>query len=178
MKNLPSRQLLKQLLDYDPLTGKLTWKPRSLSRFKDQRGCSTWNAVYANKPAFTAVDRKGYHVGAIENQGYRAHRVIYMIMAGTDPQQIDHIDGDPANNRWANLRSLPGGLNQKNMKRPRNNQSGHIGVFWHKDKQRWLAYITSNKKRINLGYFEDINDAIAARKQAEVDHGFHPNHGR
>lgn len=178
MKSLPSRQYLNTILSYDPATGELTWKSRPLSHFKDQRGCSTWNTMFAGKPAFTATDRKGYRVGAINNEGQRAHRVIYMLMTGSDPDQIDHIDGDPSNNRWTNLRSLPGGLNQKNMKRPRNNQSGHIGVFWREDKQRWLAYITSDKKRINLGHFEDINDAIAARKQAEIDHGFHPNHGR
>jgi len=178
MKKLPSRQHLKTLLDYDPLTGQLTWKQRPESMFPSPHHARAWNTRYAGQAAFTSTDRKGYHVGAIDDQHLRAHRVIYMLMTGQDPQQIDHIDGDPANNRWANLRSLPGRLNQKNMKRPRNNQSGHIGVFWLQDKQRWLAYITSDKKRINLGHFEDINDAIAARKQAEIDHGFHPNHGR
>ena len=178
MKKLPAQQYLNTILSYDPSTGELTWKLRPLSHFKDQRGCNAWNTMYAGKPAFTAIDRKGYCVGAIDNQGYRAHRVIYMLMTGQDPQQIDHIDGDPANNRWTNLRSIIGKYNQLNMKRAKNNTSGTTGVRWHEEKERWQAYISIDRRRHYLGHFEHEHEAITARKAAEKKYGFHPNHGR
>jgi hypothetical protein len=58
-----------------------------------------------------------------------------------------------------------------------NNRSGHMGIAWDKDGDRWRAYINVNKKRINIGSFADKNDAINARMIAEIKYGFHENHG-
>ena len=174
---LPSQQELHALLDYDPLTGVLTWKSRPPSMFMSQRACSTWNSRYAGKRAFTAQDRKGYFVGAIHASNYRASRVIWKWMTGLDADEVDHKDGDNQNNRLNNLRDVTGQVNHKNMKTPVTNKSGHIGVFWREDKQRWIAYIGS-RPRIILGHFTNLADAIAARKQAEIDNDYHPNHGR
>ena len=174
---LPSQQELQALLDYEPLSGVLTWKTRPLSMFTSQRACNWWNSRYAGKPAFTSADRNGYLVGAIHNTNYRASRVIWKWMTGQEPDQVDHEDGDNQNNRFNNLRNVTGLANQRNMKTPVSNKSGHIGVFWREDKQRWMAFI-GGRPRINLGYFQHYEDAVTARKQAEKEHGYHPNHGR
>ena len=99
-------------------------------------------------------------------------------MTGVNPIQVDHEDGDTLNNKWSNLRNVTSHQNQLNMKRPSNNKSGTIGVSWNTQKQKWDAVIRWKGKHIFLGRFNDINDAIACRKQAEQQYGYHPNHGR
>jgi len=146
--------------------------------FTNQRYCKQWNDRYAGKPAFTAVDRKGYLVGAIFDRNYRSHRIIWKMVYGTDPDQIDHVDGNRTNNRLKNLRDVSGRQNQLNMGRGKANKSGVVGVCWDKQRKRWTATITVNRKTVNLGRFVDKDDAIAARRQAEIDHGFHPNNRR
>lgn len=178
MKKLPDRELLTSLLSYNQETGELFWKARPLDSFANERCGKSWNTKWAGKPAFTAVDALGHKIGAISHVLYRSHRVIYKLMTGEDPDHIDHINGVYADNRWANLRSVPSNVNQKNMKRSRSNSSGTTGVSWDKSKNSWMVVITVDRKSIHLGRFKDINDAIAARKQAEATYGFHINHGR
>ena len=176
--SLPSQQELLALLSYCPITGMLHWRRRPVTAFSSLRVANWWNSRYAFKEAFTATDKKGYRVGAIDDVNYRASRVIYKMVHGVDPDQVDHEDGNTLNNRIHNLRDVSGSVNQKNMKTPSNNTSGHIGVCWDKKRNKWEAKIKSNGKTIHLGRFTDMADAIAARKAAEVTHNFHPNHGR
>ena len=58
-------------------------------------------------------------------------------------------------------------LNHFNMKLFKNNNSGHTGVYWFKRDKKWQAQITLDNKRIHLGYFNNIQDAILARKESE-----------
>lgn len=178
MKELPSRERLTSLLSYNQETGELLWKARPIESFANERCGKAWNTKWAGKPAFTATDAKGHCIGAVNHNLFRAGRVIYKLMTGVDPDQVDHINGVYDDNRWVNLRSVPNNINQKNMKRSRSNSSGTTGVSWDKTKNSWAAAITVDRKAIHLGRFKDINDAIAVRKQAEVTYGFHPNHGR
>ena len=171
---LPSQAELKFLLRYDPSTGRLWWRPRPLEMFPTERAWKTWNTRYAYQFAFTSPDRKGYLVGAIYDDNYRASRVIWKYMTGDDADEVDHEDGNNKNNRFHNLRDVTGQVNHKNMKTPVTNKSGHIGVFWHEQKQRWKVSIGSK----HVGYFQDKDIAIAARKEAEIKNDYHPNHGR
>jgi hypothetical protein len=66
----------------------------------------------------------------------------------------------------------------RNAKKPITNSSGYIGVNWHKSAKKWMAQIKVNRKNIYLGLFTNKEDAVEARKEAEVEHGFHKNHGR
>jgi hypothetical protein len=175
---LPSQNELNNLLAYDQFTGKLHWRSRRLSAFPNARACSTWNSRYAGKEAFTATTAKGYYIGGINGKLYRKNRVIYKMMTGIDAIQVDHEDGNNQNDCWNNLRDVTGQQNQMNMKRASNNTSGTTGVSWNSSKKKWEAKIKVNQQTIHLGRFDDIQDAIAARKAAEAKHGFHPNHGR
>lgn len=174
MKILPDKDTLWKLLHYDPVTGKLLWKERPIDKYQDK----AWNKKYANREAFTAIDRKGYKVGAIDSVNVRSHRVIWKMVHGVDPEQIDHINGDRLDNRLVNLRNVTGQENQMNMKKPVNNKSGVQGVHWNKQKEKWDAYITHKGVRYNLGRFCTKDEAISVRQQAEKDCGFHENHGR
>jgi hypothetical protein len=161
-------EAVRQLLDYEPDTGLLRWKPR---------GQPQWDATYAGKEALTGrVD--GYKRGKLLEVSVRAHRVVWAWVYGYWPLNIDHINGDRTDNRLANLREVTVRQNAQNMKRYENNKSGYTGVIWMKRAERWRATIKILGRNKHLGSFRNIEDAIAARKQAEEALGFHPNHGR
>jgi hypothetical protein len=116
------------------------------------------------RPYIWGKDYKGY---VVYNYGgnvlrIRMHR---FILNAPDDVQVDHINGDKSDNRRANLRVCTPCENAYNRKVPSNNTSGFKGV--RNVKGRWAAGITVNKKYIHLGYFDDIQEAAAVRKEAE-----------
>lgn len=174
-----SIETLRALLDYNPETGDLTWKPRPVSMFKAPRDAAAWNARYAGRPALTTINGCGYLTGGIFDRQRLAHRVAWAICHGEWPvDQIDHQNGDRTDNRISNLRVVSHSENGRNQKRPRTNTSGVIGVSWSLSAGKWRALITADGARKHLGYFADFYAAVAARKAAEAEHGFHPHHGR
>jgi len=169
-KDILTPELLRKLLAYDPDTGALTWLFRSNAAF---------NARWAGTPAFTASTCRGYRRGRILHNHYYAHRVIWAMTHGAWPENvIDHINGVTDDNRIANLRAVTVQENQRNISMPINNTSGHMGVYWHKSVQKWQAQINVDNKHIHLGSFADKQDAVSARKAAELEYNFHINHGR
>lgn len=185
MKPLPPVNTLRQLLRYEPESGLLYWLPRTVEWFNATDGRSAehasanWNARYAGKEAFTTVNRHGYRFGAILDVHYFAHRVIWALCFGEDPPAgIDHINGDPADNRLENLRLATQGENMRNLKRPRNNTSGVAGVYWKAADRKWVARIRVDGRYVELGRFLSLDEAAAARKAAEQRCGYHENHGR
>lgn len=176
MKALPDRALLNELLSYDPLTGLLTWKFKQQKHCPDEQELNRWNARHAGKPAFNSKHIKGYLCGTIDSVTYLTHRIIWKLVYGFDPDFIDHDDGDRSNNKLVNLIDTSRKQNNSNAKKRNDNSSGVTGVFYKNDK--WVAYINHNKKRHNLGTFNTKDEAVVARKQAEIKFGFNPNHGR
>jgi hypothetical protein len=177
-KELPAQDVLRQLLDYNPETGALTWKARDLATFKDVRSGRNWNTKYAGQPALAAFNSFGYRHGQLMGAHVRAHRVIWKIMTGEDANTVDHINGEPSDNRWCNLRNVSLSENMKNARLPKHNTSGTIGVQWSSIKRKWIAQIKSQGIGRILGGFDAFDAAVAARKQAERELGFHENHGR
>lgn len=168
---LPSAEYLWSVLDYNPDTGLFRWKPRGKSRFDNR---------HAGNEALTARV-VGYCVGHIHGHGGRvgAHRVAFKMVYGRDPAgEIDHINGDRADNRIANLRDVSRTINARNAARPRTNSSGLVGVSYRRDKHKWRAHITVDRQMLHLGYFNSCEAAIEARQAAERKYGFHLNHGR
>lgn len=182
--DLPSPELLRKLLSYDPEIGALTWLPRTPDMFPDKgrprdKMCAAWNKQFAGKQAFTSKKMKGHLFGSIFDRDYQTHRVIWAIVHGEWPEnQIDHINGDPADNRIGNLRKVTNAENNRNRARTGRNTSGVVGVYWCKVKSKWFARIWVNQRGIRLGFFATFEEACAARKAAEEKYGFHPNHGR
>lgn len=170
--------LLRRILSYDAETGVLTWKERTEAEDARKGRRTTFNKQFAGKEAFTAKSG-GYRVGRMFDVLYKAHRVAWAIHHAKWPDgSIDHINGDKSDNRIVNLRIVDASGNAKNSKMFSHNTSGYIGVGWYKAYGKWEAHIQNEKKRIFLGYFDSIDDAVAARKKAERDMGFHENHGR
>jgi hypothetical protein len=188
-RQLPPVELLHKLLSYDPASGKLFWKPRTPDMFTTTHGkklrtaehaCKQWNHLYAGKEALTCRAARGALSGSIRNTQYLAHRVAYALHHNVDPYplEIDHINGNPADNSAKNLRCATRAEQAKNMPRSCVNRSGRTGVHFIKRIQRWGAAIQVCGKSQWLGYYEDLADAEAARQEAEVRLGFHANHGR
>jgi hypothetical protein len=183
-KELPSPEMLRKLLRYEPETGKLFWRERSAELFEDKRqpsaqSCKNWNKRWAGKEAFTSHTNYGYKQGSIFNRKYQAHRVIFaMHSIDCRAAEIDHINGVRDDNRLVNLRAVSRWDNARNCGRASDNTSGCTGVSWDRSRGKWVAYIKARGKVINLGRFIKIEDAIAARKAAEKQYGYHKNHGR
>lgn len=181
---LPAQDLLKACLDYDPLTGVLLWKHRPEWTFPPQTKrtpshiANAWNSAWAGKPALASKMRNGYTHGSINGVSYASHRVIWKWVHGVDPDDIDHDDGVRDNNKLHNLFDRSRSGNLKNRKLSKNNTSGHHGVSFSKRHNLWQAVIHHENNPIHLGWHKEFDSAVAARKQAEIDYGYNPNHGR
>ena len=174
----------KRTFRYEPETGKLFWaESRPVEDFVTKNGCAAWNGRNAGRE-ITARHSQGYtHFSLKEAPGKKrwhlAHRVIWMLVHGDWPEhEIDHINGIRHDNRLINLRSVTHRENCINSSIPRHNRSGVVGISWRKEYKKWYAYININQKMMSLGFFTLKQDAIAARKAAEVQHGFHAGHGK
>lgn len=171
-------------LKYDATTGRLFWRAREPKMFTPEKldaefVCRRWNARFANKEAFTAIDNKrGYRVGSIFKKRYQAHRIIWLMYHGELPNhEIDHINGIRTDNRIENLRDVTHKENMKNQRLRSTNTSGVTGVSIHSKSGKWVAQIKVNGDAIYLGSFAQKDDAVSARKKAEHKYGFFANHG-
>ncbi len=170
-----TQEYLKECLHYSPDTGVFTWLERPLEHFKSDSYFKSWNRKYSGKVAGSAKKqwRTSYILIRINSKTYRAHRLAWLHHQGEFPKnQIDHIDGNGLNNKINNLRDVTHGENMRNKRLQLNNTSGVKGVYWRKLKQKWQADICISGKRNHLGYFKNKEDAAAARKEAELKHGY------
>lgn len=165
---LPSHEELHELLSFDPSTGGLEWRARGNPQFDGQ---------FAGKPAFTFRGPR-YFEGRINGVGFLAHRVIWKLVYGDEPFEIDHINGNGFDNRIANLRAVSHQENARNQRLNVRSSSGSNGVAFVQRVNRWRAHITVDGVQTHLGYFESFDDAVEARSKADREHGFHQHHGR
>jgi hypothetical protein len=158
-------EYVNELLKYDHETGILTWKvPRQGIRVGNEAGC---------------LAKNGYRYVRIDGKNYLSHRLAWLLYTREWPaDQIDHINQVRDDNRIKNLREVSHRDNLRNQKKPKNNSSGVVGVFWFKPTQKWRALIQIDGKLKHLGLFKALDDAVAVRKAAEKEYGYHPNHGR
>lgn len=159
---------LKQLFHYDTDTGVFT---RKVTMGVYRAGSEVGHIFKHRRTRYRVIGADGGH--------YKAHRLAWLYVYGKFPDdQIDHEDGNGLNNSISNLRDVYNSGNQKNARLRSDNTSGVVGVNFYKPYGKWLARIRTGSGRKCLGYFADIEDAIAARRAAEVEYGYHKNHGR
>lgn len=158
---------IKAAVSYEPETGRFFWLPRTADWFAgDQARANTWNKKFAGKETFLSND-KGYRRVCIFDKFIYAHRAAWAITHGYWPEgEVDHIDGNRANNRLTNLRPVTRLQNMSNFACHRAGK--HPGIRWKNN--RWLATIAKDKRSYHLGSFTNLDDAIAARKAAELEH--------
>ena len=173
---IPSPDVVRQLLTYEPDTGKLFWKPRFPEQFSDgrhspERMAAWWNARFADKEAFTPINSKGYHTGAIWGKMLLAHRVAWVIAHGYWPEHfLDHINGIRSDNRLCNLREATNAENLRNRGVQKDSESGIKGVRFDRRYGRWQARITVERRQKHLGYYDTPEAAAAAYAEAARRH--------
>jgi hypothetical protein len=163
---LPDQPFLAARLRYDADTGVLYWLPRTPAMFDDnakwtaEQVCASWNSKHAGKEAFTATSRLGYRMGLIGGRSFMAARIIWKLVHGYDPVEIDHINRIKTDNRLINLREANRSLNCRNRGLLRNNKSGVSGVYFETASGLWAVEV--NGKRYGRRKSKDA--AIALRK--------------
>lgn len=153
-----------EFFEYDSNTGFVYWKKTSNPRAKSGQRAG-------------ASRKDGYRVISLKKQTFLEHRLIWFLINKTWPTKfLDHIDGNPANNKIENLREATPLENQQNQKHKRkNNTSGYLGVSWHNIANKWKAEIRSNNKPIYLGLFDNPDEAYKAYLVAKQSfHTFNP----
>jgi hypothetical protein len=141
---------LRELLDYDPVSGEMRWRVARSSTVKvgALAGC---------------IHKFGYRVIRIGKKQYKAHRLAWLHLYGEWPtHQVDHIDGDRSKNSAANMRLATNSQNQANRGINKNNTSGYKGVYWHTGNRKWEASIMTDGKVYKLGMFANPEDASSA----------------
>lgn len=120
--------------------------------------------LYRVKKHKWGVGRKGYCYGTINKIMYPLHHFIY----GKPPKGLvtDHINHNRLDNRDENLRFVTVSVNNRNISYKR--RCSIKGYFQRKSTKRWIAQIQINSKIYWLGTFKNEEDAINARKQAEI----------
>ena len=145
---------IRELLDYDKETGIFTWKVDVAKNRKAGQVAGS-------------LSTQGYVVLTISGKTYKAHRIAWLYVYGELPPSIlDHINQCRSDNRIANLRLADAVLNGKNRK-PNKGRVGTTGASFVKSRNRWIASIMVDKKRLHLGSFVNQADAIAAYAAAK-----------
>lgn len=157
-KELPSAEYLRECFVFFKGTGLLIWKSRPRHHFVDDRSWKIWNTKHAGSDARMKSENR--YLVTVRNRKYRLHRIIWKLVTGSDPiQVIDHIDCNPLNNMWSNLREATFSQNLQNSA----GHKDHLfpkGVSPHRD--RWQAHIKVGDHREYLGLFDSIDEAAAA----------------
>jgi uncharacterized protein YdaU (DUF1376 family) len=138
-------------ITYEPDTGLFRW---AVSGRGIQKGAIAGS---------NATD--GYKQVRVGFKTYRAHRLAWFLTHHAWPDgEIDHINGDRADNRLCNLRVVARATNMQNQRRAHNDNHscGLLGVTWNKQHKRWQSKLQVNKKMHHVGYFETAESAHAA----------------
>lgn len=168
-KNDMTQETLHEYLDYNPASGELIWKTKKHS-----------SKVVVGTRAGSISTTNRHRVLRLLGHLYAEHRLVWLHYYGEWPKgHVDHVNHDEQDNRIENLRDVSQKENNMNNSKRRDNSTGHPGVWINKlnSKKKFMAELTLDRKRVHYSSHYSLEEAIAARKKAEQDFGFHPNHG-
>jgi hypothetical protein len=156
-KTLPSAEYLHQILIYDQQVEGLRWRVDRPS------------GVRAGERA-GSMRKDGRRVIDIDRERYFEHRLVWKMLRFEEPPRvIDHISiNDNADNRYGNLRAVTWSESSFHRSIFCNNTSGGVGVSWDRQRKKWVAMITARRPQICLGRFHGFEDAVIARRAAEL----------
>lgn len=135
-------ELVREYLHYDAETGSFMWIKKPCNRI-----------VVGSSAGYMRPD--GYKMLGLFGGPYLYHRVAWLWMTGKEaPSDIDHIDGNPSNNIFSNLRLASRSENSMNRKLSGDNKSGLKGAMWVAKDKRWYGRITLNRRGYHLGSYD------------------------
>ena len=159
---------------YDPKTGQMF-------RILTRKG--PWGHEKHINKLVTGKNNRGYFWINILGYMYLVHRLAFLYMTGKHPEgEVDHINGSRSDNRWCNLRETDCFNNARNQGIRKDCTSGVRGVNYVTHplagNKRWKARISHKGMRFDLGSYHTFEEAVAARRKAEQDYGYHENHAK
>ena len=149
MKPSPIPEIARDLLEYDPETGRLWWK--------ENRNRTD---ITGSEAGWVDNNRRRLEIG---EKVYLAHRVAYFLHTGEQPPEfLDHKDGDSLNNRASNLRPATRRQNNRNKGIYANNSTGYRGVIYCRESGKYRARIGLGGKKKTIGRFPTAEEASQA----------------
>lgn len=157
-----------ELFRYDYETGVLYWRWR------------VNNSVPKTLEAGTQRNSDGYLYVKVHGRLYLAHRVVMLMCYGFygEGLEVDHINHIRNDNRLVNLRFVIHGENMRNKSVNSKNTSGVTGVYFLKDRKKYRARIVVDGETISIGNYDTLEEAAAARAEANLKYKFNNNHGK
>lgn len=158
-----------KLFTYDRETGVLYW------RIKDR------NTIRRKYVAGSSKGTKdGYSHVRFMGKVHPTHRIIMMLCFGHIPEnaEIDHINHIRDDNRLVNLRFVTASGNRRNQSVSSKSTTGVTGVYFSKSRNKFIAQIKVNRQVHYLGCYNTLEEAAAARAEADLKFNFHANHGK
>lgn len=169
------RPIPEEVLDYyryDHETGHLYYTKKLSKRTVVGTRAGADKTVTSSSRVSKEDNPYTYRVVRFKGVDYCEHRVIWFMVHGEQAdEQIDHRNNDATDNRIENLRLMSQAGNMQNTSLRTDNVSGQKGVAL-RSNNTWRAYINFGGKRINLGTYDNVWDAIDVRKWAEEEYGF------
>lgn len=167
---MPSVEILDQLFTYEASTGRLIWKLRPREMFGSDMAFHRWNGAYAGRVAGRTTS-SGYCNIKIMGEGFQAHRVIWKLVTGEDPGEIDHKNRDKSDNRLDNLRVVSRSENMRNKGVTANNACGEKHIHWMPKLQRWTVQLmVPGKGQRQLAWCKTLEEAVAVRNRLYLEY--------
>lgn len=183
-ENLIDLAFAREAFTYDPLTGIVYWnQDRPAGHFPTYRGYRQWLGRNAGKPA-GSVNSDGHLYATVTHangrrQAIAVHHIAWMLANDCDlpkGKHIDHINGNPTDNRAKNLRAVDPYLNSRNMKLPRKPSTGFHGIYKHRrGYQVRLTVLPGDGPKV-IGYRKTLEEAVALRVQTARKLGYTARH--
>lgn len=153
-------------------------KLHELFEYKD--GVLYWRVdMHPNKVAGNpvgSITKSGYLETKVYGAPYKVHRLIWSLHFDSNPEMIDHIDGNKTNNDIHNLRESTRSENGFNQKLRKDSTSGIKGVTWNKQSRKWLVQCQVNKRKMYFGIYEDLE--LAELVAVEARNKYHGEFAR
>ena len=149
--SLQTSEEIRRHVRYDPERGEFWWLLRRHGRQLARQAGSIITTGKTRSQTVRAI--------CFDGRKYYAHQIAWFLMTGRWLSEVDHVNGEPLDNRWTNLRAAT--RSEQSMNRAPN-PNRLTGASFHKPSGRWQAYIKKDGKRVALGYFDTAEDAHKA----------------
>lgn len=149
-----NKELIRELFDYRD--GVLYWRAKPCNTSPVLIGSEAGNIRPTDKRRRIRLFRKFYY----------SYQLIYMHHHGYIPKYLDHINGNPSDDRIENLRECNMSQNNMNAIIPKHNSSGSKNVHWSSCKNKWIVKMRINKTNKHIGEFKDFELADLIAKEA------------